>query len=150
MSLQDLTNKIEELTASSARLNAGIKNLEKEVAQNQEVLDSATAIREKELAKFNAEEKDSHQAISALGSAVTVLGKHHGSSFLQMSSATMSGVATSIQHQLSENSDMWKGVLTYRDRRALAAFIQTPEDYFDAEPTLEQSYAPQSGEILGI
>jgi len=148
--IQDLTNKIEELTASSARLNTGIKNLEKEVAQNQEALDSATAIREKELAEFNAEEKDSLQAISALKSAVTVLGKHHDRSFLQMSSSTMSGIATSIQDQLSENSNMWKGVLTHRDRRALAAFIETPEDYFDAEPTFKQSYAPQSGEIFGI
>merc|ERR1719454_1485055 len=30
------------------------------------------------------------------------------------------------------------------------AFIQAPGDYFDAEPTFKQSYAPQSGEIFGI
>merc|ERR1711972_262181 len=53
-----LTVKIEELTAASARLNTEIKNLEKEVAANQEALDQATAIREKQLAEFNAEEKD--------------------------------------------------------------------------------------------
>merc|ERR1719237_777271 len=89
--IEDLTTKIEELTAASARLNTEIKNLEKEVAENQEALDSATAIREKELAEFNAEEKDSLQAISALKSAVTVLGKHHGGAFLQVSSSTMTG-----------------------------------------------------------
>merc|ERR1719320_423297 len=55
--IADLTTKIEELTASSSRLGAEIKNLEKEVAQNQEALDKATAIREKQLAEFNAEEK---------------------------------------------------------------------------------------------
>merc|ERR1719451_206524 len=32
----------------------------------------------------------------------------------------------------------------------VSAFIQAPEDYFDAEPTFKQSYAPQSGEIFGI
>merc|ERR1712137_788234 len=53
--IEDLTNKIEEMTAASARLNTEIKNLEKEVAENQEALDQATAIREKELAEFNAE-----------------------------------------------------------------------------------------------
>ena len=42
----DLTTKIEELTASSARLNTEIKNLEKEVAENQAALDKATAIRQ--------------------------------------------------------------------------------------------------------
>merc|ERR1719216_35817 len=32
----------------------------------------------------------------------------------------------------------------------MAAFIQAPQDYFDAQPTFKQSYAPQSGEIFGI
>merc|ERR1712129_408627 len=45
--IEDLTIKIEELTAASARLNTEIKNLESEVAKNQEALDKATAIREK-------------------------------------------------------------------------------------------------------
>merc|ERR1711865_940865 len=34
--------------------------------------------------------------------------------------------------------------------KAVSSFIQAPEDYFDAEPTFKQSYAPQSGEIFGI
>ena len=55
--ISDLTTKIEELTASSARLNTEIKNLEKEVAGNQNALDKATAIRQKQLAEFNGEEK---------------------------------------------------------------------------------------------
>merc|ERR1711904_560496 len=39
---------------------------------------------------------------------------------------------------------------THRERRTIASFVQSPEDYFDAEPTFKQSYAPQSGEIFGI
>merc|ERR1719366_16061 len=35
-------------------------------------------------------------------------------------------------------------------REAVSSFIQAPQDYFDAEPTFKQSYAPQSGEIFGI
>merc|ERR1719229_1039027 len=42
------------------------------------------------------------------------------------------------------------GVLTHHERKAIAAFIQAPQDYFDAQPTFKQSYAPQSGEIFGI
>merc|ERR1719284_1356793 len=95
--ITDLTTKIEELTASSARLNTEIKNLEKEVAENQEALDQATALRQKELAEFNAEEKDALQAISALKSAVTVLSKHNAGAFMQMSTSTMSGIAASVQ-----------------------------------------------------
>ena len=29
-------------------------------------------------------------------------------------------------------------------------FTKAPSDYFDAEPTFKQSYAPQSGAIFGI
>merc|ERR1712190_25448 len=35
-------------------------------------------------------------------------------------------------------------------KKAAAAFVQAPQDYFDAAPTFKQSYAPQSGEIFGI
>merc|ERR1712178_306980 len=84
--ISDLTTKIGELTASSARLNTEIKNLEKEVAENQDALDKATSIREKELAEFNAEEKDLLGSISALKAAITVLSKHHGGAFFASSS----------------------------------------------------------------
>merc|ERR1719382_2171946 len=50
--------------AASARLNTEIKNTEQEVAKNQQALDKATAIREKELAEFNEEEKETLQALS--------------------------------------------------------------------------------------
>merc|ERR1719191_547228 len=81
--INDLTAKIEELSALSARLSTEIKNLEKEVADNQAALDKATELRRKELAEFNAEEKDVLASINALKAAVTVLGKHH-SEFLQV------------------------------------------------------------------
>jgi len=148
--IEDLTTKIEELTASSARLNTEIKNLEKEVAQNQEALDQATAIRQKELAEFNAEEKDALQAISALKSAITVLSKHHGGALLQMPESHLQGLASTIQYQMQKHASVLQGVLTHTERRAIAAFIQAPQDYFDASPTFKQSYAPQSGEIFGI
>merc|ERR1719333_894658 len=120
--IEDLTTKIEELTASSARLNTEIKNLE----------------------------KDSLQAISALKSAITVLGKHHGGAFLQLPQSHLQTIASTIQYQMQKHASVLQGVLTHTERRAMAAFIQAPQDYFDAEPTFKQSYAPQSGEIFGI
>merc|ERR1712176_1392103 len=123
---------------------------EKEVAENQEALDQATAIREKELAEFNAEEKDLLGSISALKSAITVLSKHHAASFLQMPRNHAVGVATTLQREMSKHASLLQGVFTPSERRAVAAFVQSPEDYFDAAPTFKQSYAPQSGEIFGI
>merc|ERR1712194_921835 len=135
---------------ASARLNTEIKNLEKEVAANQEALDQATAIREKQLAEFNAEEKDLLELISALKAAITVLSKHHGGSLLQMPRSHILGVAATLQHEMQKHASLLQGVLTHSERKVASAFIQAPEDYFDAEPTFKQSYAPQSGEIFGI
>merc|ERR1711972_838491 len=148
--ISDLTVKIEELTATSARLNTEIKNLEKEVAANQEALDQATAIRQKQLAEFNAEEKDLLESISALKAAITVLAKHHGGSLLQLPRSHILGVAATLQHEMQKHAMILQGVLTHSERKAVNAFIQAPEDYFDASPTFKQSYAPQSGEIFGI
>merc|ERR1719428_1478380 len=130
------------------RLNTEIKNLEKEVAENQAALDKATAIRQKQLAEFNEEEKDLLESISALKSAVTVLSKHN--SFLQIPRSHIAGVAATVQNEMQKHSGLLSGVLTHKERRAVASFVQSPEDYFDAEPTFKQSYAPQSGEIFGI
>mmetsp|Transcript_78751 Transcript_78751/g.172682 ORF Transcript_78751/g.172682 Transcript_78751/m.172682 type:complete len:701 (-) Transcript_78751:242-2344(-) len=151
--IDGLTTKIEELTAGSARLNTEIKNLEKEIAENQDSLDKATAIREKQLAEFNAEEKDLLESISALKAAITVLSKHHGGStggFLQMPKTHMLGVAATLQNELTKHASLLEGVLTPTERKAAALFVQQPTDYFDAAPTFKQSYAPQSGEIFGI
>merc|ERR1719261_1254354 len=148
--IADLTAKIEELTANSARLGTEIKNLEKEVAANQEALDQATAIRQKQLAEFNAEEKDLLGSISALKAAVTVLSKHHGGSLLQMPRSHLLGIAATLQHEMQHHSALLDGVLSRSQRNAVSAFIQAPQDYFDAAPTFKQSYAPQSGEIFGI
>merc|ERR1719327_2182348 len=146
--IEQLTTAIEDLTAGSARLNTEIKNLEKEVAENQEALDQATEIRQKELAEFNAEEKDLLGSISALKSAVTVLSKHNSASLLQIGS--VSAITSGVQAAMEMHADLLKGVLTHKQRRAVTAFLQSPQDYFDAEPTFKQSYAPQSGEIFGI
>merc|ERR1712066_892192 len=60
------------------------------------------------------------------------------------------GVATTLQHEMQTHAAILQGVLTHSERQAANAFIQAPEDYFDASPTFKQSYAPQSGEIFGI
>merc|ERR1719191_2456428 len=81
--IETLTAAIEELTGNSARLNTEIANLDKEVAKNSQALDTATALRTKELAEFNAEEKESLQTISSLKSAVITLSKHNAAAMLQ-------------------------------------------------------------------
>merc|ERR1719181_2613705 len=150
--IEDLTTKVEEMTALSAQLNTEIKNYEQEVAKNQNTLEQATAMRQKELAEFNAEEKDMLGAISALKSAVTVLGKHNGASFIQADTDLhqMQMLANKVRNVMEKHADLLKHRLTQAQRKMVAAFLQSPQDYFDAEPTFSQSYAPQSGQIFGV
>merc|ERR1719456_939614 len=148
--IEQLSTQIEELTASSARLSQEIKNLEQEVTANQQSLDQATAIRQKQLAEFNAEEKDLLQSVKALEAAIIVLSKHHSSALVQVPRTHLLGIAATLQHELRRHASLLEGVFTPSERRAMNAFIQAPGDYFDAAPTFKQSYAPQSGEIFGI
>lgn len=136
--ITDLTTSIEDLTASTSRLDVEIKNLQKEGAENQHALDQAKAIRQKELAEFVAEEKNLLQAIDGLGAAIKVLSKHNAASFLQ---TDVQGAVSQIQYQVAKNSKLLEGVLTHTERSKIAAFIQASST---------GKYAPQSGEIFGI
>mmetsp|Transcript_46103 Transcript_46103/g.98607 ORF Transcript_46103/g.98607 Transcript_46103/m.98607 type:complete len:674 (-) Transcript_46103:26-2047(-) len=138
-----LISTIEEKTATSSRLNTEIKNLEVEVEKNQKALDQATANRKKELAEFNEDEKDTLQSISALKSAVTVLSKHNGG-------AALLDMQAALRSTMHTHSAKIGDMLSTKELKTVQSFLQSPEDYFDAEPTFKQSYAPQSGEIFGI
>jgi len=144
--INDLNVAIEELTAASARLNQEIKTLEEEVADHQSGLAKATALREKALGEFNQEEKDLLQSIGALKSAIVVLSKHHSASLLQgrMSEGMMMQVATTLEHEIKKHSALLQGVLTLTQKKKIGAFVQMHQ-----APSAG-SYAPASGEILGI
>merc|ERR1719362_1525799 len=55
-----------------------------------------------------------------------------------------------LKSQLQKYTQILVGVLSPKQRKTINAFVQAPQDYFDASPTFKQSYAPQSGEIFGI
>jgi len=78
------------------------------------------------------------------------LSKHHGGSFLEVPHSHALRVAATLQHEMQKHAALLQGVLTRSERQAVSSFIKAPADYFDAQPTFKQSYAPQSGEIFGI
>merc|ERR1719149_352715 len=55
-----------------------------------------------------------------------------------------------LQWQFHKHASLLRGMITPREHKMVAAFVQAPGDYFDAEPTFKQSYAPASGAIFGI
>ena len=128
-------------------MNTDNQNLEKEVA---EALDQDLAIRENELVEFNAEEKDALQAISASKSDATVLSEHHDNAYIQMHRGHLKKIANTIHYQMQKYAGALQDALIHIERMVIAAFIQSSQGYFDAEPTFKQLYIPQSGEIFGI
>merc|ERR1719420_2076665 len=105
--ISDLTVAIEGFTAESARLNQEIPALEKEIAKNEEALDKAYSMRKKELAEFNAEEKESLQTIASLKSAVVALSKQHeAASFLQEGERKQ--LWSTLKHRLHKHENILK------------------------------------------
>jgi len=137
--ISKLTADIEELAANSARLNTEIKNVTEELASNKEALAKATALREKQLAEFNAEERDTLESLTALKAAITVLSKHH-TSLLQSETQALINVAEVLRHVLNTNAKALDSFTT-SEKETIQGFIQAPG---------YQSYSSQSGEIFGI
>merc|ERR1719487_2871916 len=135
--LADLTASIEELTASAARLTTEVSNLGKEIAANGQALATATSLRQKELAEFVAEEKDSVQSIAGLKQAIVSLSKHHASDLVQKE--TLKSIAAMVGLKNLKYQTILAGVITPRQKKVVNAFLQS-----------EGSYAPQGGEIFGI
>merc|ERR1719443_638047 len=107
-----LTAEIEKLASTSSMLSNDISALEAEVAKNTEALDTATALRNKQLAEFTEEEKDMLASIGSLGSAVGALAKHHGGSLLQVSDGESITLITTLQTQLRKHKDLLAEVIT--------------------------------------
>jgi len=133
----DLTAAIESHTGNSARLNVEIANLEKEIAKNNAALDQATALRKKELADFNEEEKELLQTISSVKSAVIALSKHHESLIQERATTSTETfqqieVDVTIQQIINKHKDM----MSPHQRKVAKAFVQNK--------------APASGEIFGM
>merc|ERR1711869_187793 len=63
---------------------------------------------------------------------------------------TLINIAVMIQDQMHRHKSLVEKIASPRQCKEITAFIQAPSDYFDAEPTFKQSYAPQSGAIFGI
>merc|ERR1719316_2474698 len=126
--ISDLGASIDEYSAKADQLKSDIEGLETDVSEKTAALQQATSIRDKELAEFNAEEKDMIQSITSLKSAVITLSKAHGESALLQ-------VKDLLKHQ-SKKFKKYIGLIQQRTS------IQAS--------TLAMQTTPASGEIYGI
>ena len=144
-----LTASIEALAADSATLNAEVANLQGELAKDSNALGEATALRSKQLAEFNQEEKDSLVSINSLKSAVIALSKAHGGSLLQtpLSDEQQISLSLKMKELLRMHQSMFDESITPRQRREVESYFNLGQQ---PVALVQQSYNPQSGAIFGI
>jgi len=149
--ITDYTAAIEETAAKNAQLTTDVAQLKKEIAENTEALEKATALRTKESGEFNTEEKDAIASIGSLKSAVITLGKHNeGSSLMQRQALVQ--LTTMLRQHMKEKTAVFSAAVQPHQRQVLMSLLQRPEGMVSL---LQQSagapaYAPASGEIFGI
>jgi len=73
--IEDLSAAVEEGTARGARLSSEISGLKDDIQANQDSLDKAAALREKEKGEYEEQSQDLTESIGALREAVAVLAK---------------------------------------------------------------------------
>jgi len=134
---------ITEETAAIAQYTEQSAQLEALLQKAQTALDQATTMRKKNLAEFNAEEKDLLASITSVKDAIVSLSKHHSASLLQESGSAREEtrkIAMMLQYQLHKHADILAEVITPHQRKAVAALlvkqgtslVQSPADYFAA------------------
>merc|ERR1719269_141974 len=100
----ELTATIQQETATIAELETKIEDLSNDIKTDEADLDAATKIREKEAADFAAEEKELTTVIDMLERATSILSKEmakSGASMLQLKSASSITEALSVMVQAS-------------------------------------------------
>merc|ERR1719316_1624677 len=105
--VEELEATIEEETSTSAALETKIEELSESIQTAESDLDAATKIREKEAADFAAEEKELVQVLDMLERATSILSKEmakSGASMLQLKSASSITEALSVMVQAASLS----------------------------------------------
>jgi chromosome segregation ATPase len=125
--IADLGAAMDEYSAKADQLKSDIEGLETDVSEKTSALEQATSIRDKELAEFNANEKDMIQSITSLKSAVITLSKAHGESALIQ-------VKDLLKHQAKK----------FKKHHPVFSLIQ------QRTSTLAMEKTPASGEIYGV
>jgi len=119
--IKALGARVDELTATGSRLASEITHAEEEVSSNVKALESAEALREKQLAEFQADEKDLAQSATSVDKALDVIGTNQ-SSFLQTSKGRVANALTQLKMVLSKHERL----LTKAQRSQVEDLLKTP------------------------
>jgi len=128
--VSSLPTEIKAAEEKLEQLKSDVKQAQADKAAAKDAVATATAIREKEAAAFASEKAEYDATITAIVKAVSALEKGMAGGFLQTRSAQV--LRDFLRHE-NELVDI--------DHQTLTAFLSATE---------ESSYAPKSGQIVGI
>jgi len=128
-----VTSALKSAKAKNKQLTSDLTSHTGDRTDAKEALAQAVALRKKEAATFAKDSSDTSTNIKALGGAIAAISKGSGAGFLQTSTA-------SVVRRLTIDMEM-----SGADRDRLSAFLAV-----DQSSSADGSYAPASGEILGI
>jgi len=151
--------EIIELKGRLGELGASIKQLEKEIAENEEAQKEATEIREKENEDYTAERVEAEQCLGALEAAIKVLTGAGTKSMLEtLHDAQLLSVAAGVKHVLRRVPEA--ADLSEDELNVVQAFVADPTKFVSSGFSGAQvdaavanphgDYAPASTQIQGI
>jgi hypothetical protein len=157
--IDNTQREIIELKGKIAELGATLKQLEKEIAANEEARAEATQIREKENEDYNAEKTEAEQCIGALESAIKVLaGAGTKKAMLEtLQEAQLLSVVAGVKGVLRRVPP--SNALQESDLNLMKEFVEDPNKFLSpkfsgAQVGSQQNpfgdYAPASTKIQGI
>jgi len=128
-----LQSSIDEANAEKSKLKGELDQAKADRVDSKATLASTQSLRQKEASAFADYSTESKANIAALGKAIIALRKGMGAGFLQTRAAT-------VIKSLIVSMDM-----ASHDRDVLSNFLSGSQSNSDSD-----SYAPQSGEIVGL
>mmetsp|Transcript_65547 Transcript_65547/g.125038 ORF Transcript_65547/g.125038 Transcript_65547/m.125038 type:complete len:703 (+) Transcript_65547:73-2181(+) len=147
--IKDLKAAMGEYAGKIEELRQKLASTKTEIADLQQGLDEAVALRIKETKEFHGEEVDLLATVESLRQAILVLSKHH-TDLVQLRA-----VANSLD--ALKNLPVAKDVLSRERMAAIKAFVQETKEASSLSSSLRRglqpffkSYTPQSSQIFAV
>jgi predicted nucleic acid-binding Zn-ribbon protein len=152
--IKSLSTSILELKGLVATRASEITQLSREIRENQESQDTATAIRQKENTAYQGQKAEMEQTLNALERGIKVLmgaGTGGDESLLQTApQKDMEMLKLGEQVHTAMTRMPADHQLTPAQMSALMTFTKQPADYHDQKAKKSASFSPQSATIQGI
>jgi chromosome segregation ATPase len=145
--IEELTTEIQKRKGQLGSLSAELAQLKKDLANNQASQKDAKSLRTKENRGYVQTKNEMEQAIGALETAINALSGAGMTNSLIAKQAKILEVAADLRGALEMAP---RGIITSEQADGVRGFFSNPGSFAQTTAGGVDSYAPASGEIVGI